>query len=85
LGPRNFGGKRWWFHCPLIKDGQICNRRVGRLYLPSGGHYFGCRHCYDLTYPSCQNSHKYDGMYALLARNMGTTPEMVKRVLSEKW
>jgi hypothetical protein len=81
----NYGGKRWWFHCPLIKNGRPCNRRVGRLYLPSGGNYFGCRHCYDLTYTSCQDSHKYDRLYALVAKNAGTTPDMVKRALSEEW
>jgi hypothetical protein len=30
------------------------------LYLPPGGEVFGCRHCYGLTYESCQQSHKYD-------------------------
>jgi len=29
-----------------------CGRRVGTLYLASGGNYFGCRHCYDLSYES---------------------------------
>ena len=46
----NYGGKRWWFKCPLIKDGIPCNRRVGVLY--KQGDYFGCRHCHDLTYSS---------------------------------
>jgi hypothetical protein len=27
---------------------------VSKLYLPSGGRYFGCRHCYRLTYRSVQ-------------------------------
>ena len=54
-----FGGVRWWFTCPLVVRGRSCERRVGKLYLPSGGLYFGCRHCYDLTYTSCQESHKY--------------------------
>jgi hypothetical protein len=40
---------------------------VGKLYLPPGGRYYGCRHCYDLTYTSCQESHKYDGMWRALA------------------
>lgn len=58
--PCNFGGRRWWFICPLITDGMACNRRVGVLYL--GDKYFGCRHCYDLTYKSCQQSHKFDNL-----------------------
>lgn len=46
----NFGGKRYWFVCPLSVDGKYCGRRVGTLY--SGGDYYGCRHCYNLTYES---------------------------------
>jgi hypothetical protein len=57
--PCNFGGKRYWFICPLIRNGIACNKRVGVLYLPSGASYFGCRHCYDLTYQSCNRSHRY--------------------------
>jgi hypothetical protein len=33
-------------------------RQAGRLYLPSGSRYFGCRACHDLTYTSCRESHK---------------------------
>lgn len=54
----NFGGLRWWFICPLVTDGKACNRRVGKIHLPPGGRYYGCRHCYDLTYASCQESDK---------------------------
>jgi len=35
-----------------------CRRRVAKLYVPPGGHLFGCRHCYDLTYKSSQESDK---------------------------
>lgn len=52
----NFGGVRYWFICPLVVDGRSCGRRVGKLYLPESSKYFGCRHCYDLTYESCQKS-----------------------------
>lgn len=48
--PCNYGGKRWWFICPLVKQGDPCKRRVGTLY--KGDELFGCRHCYDLTYLS---------------------------------
>ena len=50
------GGKRWWFICPLVTNGGACGRRVGKLYLPPGGKYYGCRHCYSLTYESAQTS-----------------------------
>ncbi len=52
------GGKRYWFSCPN------CRRRVGRLHLPHGRSYFFCRRCYDLTYMSCQESHKFDWFFA---------------------
>lgn len=55
--PTHFGGERWWFTCPLIVNGVVCRRRVGKLYLPGGAKYFGCRHCHGLTYRSCQEAH----------------------------
>lgn len=58
-----YGGRRWWFTCPLVVKGQPCGRRVGKLYLPPGEKYFGCRHCYDLTYQSCQESDKRLNFY----------------------
>jgi hypothetical protein len=39
-------------------SGQACNRRVGKLYFPPGGRYFGCRHCYCLTYRTVQEHDK---------------------------
>jgi hypothetical protein len=54
----HYGGRRWWFTCPLVVNGLPCYRRVSKLYLPPGAKYLGCRHCYDLTYRSCQESDK---------------------------
>ena len=71
--PCNFGGRRWWFVCPLVIDGRTCNRRVGSLHLASGK-YFGCRHCYNLTYRSSQESHQYDSLY----RRLGITARQAK-------
>jgi len=56
--PCHFGGFRWWFTCPLSVKGHVCGKRVAKLYLPPGSHYFGCRHCYDLTYKSTQENDK---------------------------
>jgi len=50
--PCHFGGVRYWFICPLSVNGVYCGRRTGTLYLASGGNYFGCRHCYNLSYES---------------------------------
>jgi hypothetical protein len=58
-----FGGWRWWFLCPLSKNGIYCGNRCSKLYLPHGREFFGCRECYDLTYLSCQESHKYDRVF----------------------
>lgn len=54
----HFGGLRYWFVCPIVKNGKACNRRVGTLYLPPGGGYFGCRHCHDLTYDDQKTHNK---------------------------
>ena len=50
--PCHFGGVRYWFICPLSLNGVYCGRRVGTLYLAPGGKFFGCRHCYNLSYES---------------------------------
>ncbi len=71
----HFGGKRYWMMCPR------CQRRVKTLHKPPGAIYFRCRICYDLTYQSCRESHKYDRLYALVARNLGADVEDVKRSL----
>lgn len=54
--PCHFGGVRYWFICPLAKNGRYCGRRTGTLYLASGGKYFGCRDCYNLSYESRNES-----------------------------
>ena len=54
--------KRHWFECPLVKGGVPCGRRVGVLY--KNGDYFGCRHCYELTYSSRKVNRRYK-MYAM--------------------
>jgi len=60
-------GERWWFTCPLASGDEPCLRRVGKLYLPPSGVYFGCRHCYGLTYRNCQESHRTDWIAKLAA------------------
>jgi hypothetical protein len=50
--PCNYGGVRWWFHCPE------CDRRVRKLYMPPDGRRFLCRHCHDLTYAKAQEHDK---------------------------
>jgi len=46
--PCNYGGERVWFRCPH------CGRRCAVVY--SGGKYFACRVCCNLTYASCNET-----------------------------
>ncbi len=55
--PCRYGGVRYWFKCPLTKNGQPCGRRVGILYCV--GKYFGCRTCGDIVYSSQMQGGKY--------------------------
>ncbi len=66
----HLGGVRWWFICPLVKDGRACGRRVRKLYL--SGKYFGCRHCHGLAYSSSQRSDSR--VYAALRSGMHLRP-----------
>jgi hypothetical protein len=60
--PCNFGGLRWWFVCALSRNGVSCGRRVGTIYRPPRADYYGCRHCYDLSYESRNRTRS--GMFA---------------------
>ena len=73
----HLGGLRWWFTCPLMISGRECRQRVAKLYLPPTAHYFGCRHCHELTYTSCQKSRKYDPLDRLIAMRMGSDMDMM--------
>jgi len=69
------GGVRYWMRCPE------CERRCGVIYLAPGAREFACRTCHRLTYESCRESRRFDGMFRMLAAQMGTDPATVKRVL----
>ena len=60
-------GRRWWFICPLVVNGRACGRRVAKLY---GGALFGCRHCHNLSYRSCNESHQLERMARSLAGSL---------------
>ena len=82
--PSPVGGFRWWFTCPLVVNGRLCGRRVGKLYLPPGSRYFGCRHCHDLTYVSCQESHRYDRLFGHLAAETGVDERLVRAMFARR-
>jgi hypothetical protein len=53
--PCNFGGWRYLFLCPQVREGRlICRRRAAKLFRPPGQATFGCRRCFNLTYRSVQ-------------------------------
>ena len=62
--PCHFGGVRYWFICPLTTNGNYCGRRVGTLYKAPGANFYGCRHCYKLSYES-RNESRY-GRFAAM-------------------
>ncbi|HUZ93837.1 MAG TPA: hypothetical protein VMU57_02890 [Edaphobacter sp.] len=73
----NFGGRRWWFVCPLTVNGVACGRRVRKLHLPPGAQYFGCRNCHSLTY---RKSQEHDRRVDNLLRN----PDALAAALDSK-
>ena len=77
--PTQFGGERWWFTCPLIVGGVACNRRAGKLHLPPGARYFGCRKCHDLTYRSCQEAHQEERLFGRIERMERYMETLTKR------
>jgi hypothetical protein len=74
----NFGGSRFLFLCPG------CSKRTAKLYLPSGGIYFRCRRCYNLTYLSSNESHAGDALFAHIASEVGLPFSQVKRMLKPR-
>jgi hypothetical protein len=74
----NFGEIRYWFLCPLIKNGIKCDRRVGVLY--KGGDYFGCRHCYNLSYQSRNENPRFRGLPWRDYTNEDKVEELYKRM-----
>jgi len=84
--PCNFGGVRYWFICPLSVNGVYCGRRTGTLYLASGGRYFGCRHCYNLSYESRNESrHGMFGAYGVVLKADRQIEELYKNIKRWTW
>jgi hypothetical protein len=81
----NYGGHRWWFICPIVRRDGGPPRRVAKLYLPSGGKYFGSREAYGLTYTSCQESGKYRRLFRDLALDTGLSEAAVRAALNDGW
>lgn len=55
----NYGGKRWWMHCPATGE------RVGKLFCPAGAELFASRKAYRIGYRS-QRVTKRDAVFERL-------------------
>jgi hypothetical protein len=81
--PRYFGGRQWYFVCPLAVKGTRCGRRACKLYLRSGCSLFGCRVCLDLRYRSSQEAHaveRRERVLGQLAARYGGVRRLMNRV-----
>ena len=76
-----YGGRRCWFLRPLARNDGGPPRRIAKLYLTPGAKYFGSRQASELTYTSCQESGKFDGLYRRMAAHMGTDPSSIRLAL----
>lgn len=82
--PCHLGGVRWWFICPLTRNGAYCGRRVAKLYRAPRTDYYGCRHCYNLSYES-RNEPRH-GRFAYMGRYMALDRQMEKlREKMNRW
>jgi len=61
--PCRYGGIRYWFICPLTKNGRYCGRRVGVIY--SIGKWFGCRYCGNIAYQSQFEGGRHKGFISI--------------------
>lgn len=55
----NYGGVRCWFECSLINRGEYCGRRSANIYMAPCYNFFGCRHCFNLTYEARNCGYTY--------------------------
>jgi len=81
--PQPYGGVRYWMRCLLMNGSvTVCGNRCSKLYLPPGQKYFGCRKCHDLSYNSCNTSHRFDSYYKEFVQNHGPYP---RKRFNEEW
>lgn len=77
--PCYYGGKRWWFECPLVVNNVACGRRSRVIY--KCGDYFGCRVCQNLCY-SVQNENHHGGFNRLFSvlENEKRADELLQKI-----
>ena len=79
-----YGGRRWWFICPLGRPDDGPGHRVAKLHLPPGSRYFGSRIGHGLTYTSCQRSGEFRGLFRHLAAELGLDERSVRTALTRR-
>lgn len=79
----HYGGKRYWFICPLMINKIPCQRRVGVLYLV--GKYFGCRKCQEIVYNSQKSRYGFRGFFRHYFRLGCQTEEKLKNTRVKFW
>ena len=69
--PCPFGGERYYFSC-------YCHRRVTKLYSANDGPW-RCRHCYGLTYRTCQEAprDRYRSKAQRIRESLGGGPNLL--------
>ncbi len=74
-----YGGLKWWFICPLVVNNRACGRRVRKLFMPPGGSFYGCRHCYELRYRSrsADRKHRVLAKTQTLRMRLGGTESII--------
>jgi hypothetical protein len=71
LSKCHLGGRRPWFKCQTIINGEVCGRRVAKLYAPC----FECRQCMGLGYASQRE---------IPLRRAGRRAQMIKMRLEQR-
>jgi hypothetical protein len=70
-----FGGRRYLFVCPR------CGKRMRTLHVMAGE--IGCRVCYDLTYESCVENNRFNGLYKYMAVGLKASWQDVKQYMND--
>jgi hypothetical protein len=78
----HYGGLRWWFICPLVRNDGGPPRRKNCISCPVES--TGSRESYGLTYTSCQESGKNGRLWRTLGAEIGTDEKTIRRLMKDK-
>jgi hypothetical protein len=77
---QRLGGKRAWFTCDAVVEGQHCGRRCAALYVATQP-LFACRKCLSLRYVAQGESRRLRGLHAArkIRLALGGSPSLLDR------